>query len=72
MNRYLLHNLSNNHNEVEVFHYVDNIFQSKKLLHLDDISSHIGSESEIFYFEVIAGYWKAMLVCRLVLLRVDL
>jgi hypothetical protein len=50
MNRYLLHNLSNNHNEVEVFHYVDNIFQSKKLLHLDDISSHIGSDSEIFYF----------------------
>lgn len=50
MNRYLLHNLSNNHNEVEVFHYVDNIFQSKKLLHLDDISSHIDADSEIFYF----------------------
>ncbi len=37
MNRYLLHNLSNNHNEVEVFHYVDNIFQSKKLLHTSNV-----------------------------------
>ena len=27
MNRYLLHNLSNNHNEVEAFHYVEDTFQ---------------------------------------------
>ncbi len=50
MNRYLLHNLSNNHNEVEAFHYVDDTFQSKKQFHIDDISKYISSDSEIFYF----------------------
>jgi|TARA_B100001093_G_scaffold459409_1_gene472529 hypothetical protein len=50
MNRYLLHNLSNNHNEVEAFHYVEDTFQSKKQFHIDDISKYISSDSEIFYF----------------------
>lgn len=50
MNRYLLHNLSNNHNEVEAFHYVKDTFQSKKQFHIDDISKYISSDSEIFYF----------------------
>lgn len=50
MNRYLLHNLSNNHNEVEAFHYAEDTFQSKKQFHIDDISKYISSDSEIFYF----------------------
>lgn len=50
MNRYLLHNLSNNHNEVEAFHYEEDTFQSKKQFHIDDISKYISSDSEIFYF----------------------
>ena len=50
MNRYLLHNISNNHNEVEAFHYVEDTFQSKKQFHIDDISKYISSDSEIFYF----------------------
>jgi hypothetical protein len=50
MNRYLLHNLSNNHNEVEAYHYVEDTFQSKKQFHIDDISKYISSDSEIFYF----------------------
>ena len=50
MNRYFLHNLNNSLNEVEVFHYVDDIFKSKKQIFIDDISDHISSDSEIFYF----------------------
>ena len=50
MHRYLLHNLTNSHDEIELFHYVDNIFQSKKQLNIDDISDHINSDSETFYF----------------------
>ena len=50
MNRYLLHNLTNSHAEIELFHYVDNIFQSKKQLNIDDISDHISADSETFYF----------------------
>ena len=50
MHRYLLHNLTNSHDEIELFHYVDNIFQSKKQLTIDDISDHINSDSETFYF----------------------
>ena len=50
MNRYLLHNLTNSHAEIELFHYVDNIFQSKEQLNIDDISDHISADSETFYF----------------------
>lgn len=50
MNRYFIHTSSNSPNRLDLFYYVNNIFQTKTQIELTDISDHIDSDSEIFYF----------------------
>ena len=50
MNKYFIHSLSSNSDDVELHHYVDGAYKSKKTTHLDSVSEFIDPDSDIFYF----------------------
>lgn len=50
MNKYFIHSLSSNSDDVELHHYVDGAYKSKKTTHLDLVSEFIDPDSDIFYF----------------------
>lgn len=50
MNRYFIHNSANDSNKLEVFHYLKNNFQSQTKIIINDISTLVGPDSEIFFF----------------------
>ena len=50
MNRYFIHNSANDSNKLEVFHYLKNNFQSQTQIIINDISTLVGPDSEIFFF----------------------
>ncbi len=50
MNKYFIHSLSSNSDDIELHHYIDGLYKSKKTTHLDLVSKFIDPDSDIFYF----------------------